>query len=351
MSFWLQGRRRRVPVALPTEVDIVVIGSGLSGASCAYHLCRDGTGIIANRGGVNTKRDNVLLLDAREEVAGAATGRNGGLLHAASWWDIPKLARQHGLMTACRYVQFEQANRRALREYCAGREDELVRDVPCLKVFEKAAPFDAAVGFWQAQIWRAPLAFFGLEFLATSSEARAAIALRPPRGSNGEETRDGHEGEEARSTRAVRLRGAVDSIWAARVAQRLVLEAEEMGARVATSARVVSAVDEGESEESGVLLTVEGVGVIGGRATVRAQRVVHCTNAAAPALLPRLRGCIVPVRNHLVATAPLPPLLPTVLSTAAPAARSSTGGGGEFLLFILISCMTEFFINLMLFLN
>ena len=93
-----------------------------------------------------------------------------------------------------------------------------------------------------------------------------------------------------------------------------------MGARVITGARVTSIVDEAfDPDAACVVLTVEGTGVAGGRARVRARRVVHCTNSAAAALLPQLRGRIVPVRNHLVATAPLPPLAGT---------EGGGGGGG-----------------------
>ncbi|KAF2207062.1 hypothetical protein CERZMDRAFT_88824 [Cercospora zeae-maydis SCOH1-5] len=54
---------------LPVTADVVVIGSGISGASIAHHLLNDG-----NSGG---KKPHVVMLEAREACWGA-TGRNGG---------------------------------------------------------------------------------------------------------------------------------------------------------------------------------------------------------------------------------------------------------------------------------
>ena len=296
--------------ALPAEVDVVVIGAGLSGASCAFHLARDGTGggggVVA-RGG--SRRPDVLLLEGRTQLAGGATGRNGGLLHAAAFWDVAKLARQHGMRTAVEYVLFERANRAALRRYCADRPDELERDIVALKLFDRAAPYDDALGIFGHAFFRAPLKLFGIDTFASPHAVRSALTLRAPP----------DDARAEREARAVRLRGAVDGIWAARIVRRLAAEAEAMGARVATGARVTSIVDEVfDPNAPCVVLTVEGPGVAGGRAQVRARRVVHCTNAAAPTLLPQLRGRIVPVRNHLIATAPLPLL-----------AGTQRGGGGS----------------------
>ncbi|KIJ24528.1 hypothetical protein M422DRAFT_274673 [Sphaerobolus stellatus SS14] len=72
ISFWLQGTRsspllgHRTTPTLPDTVDVVIIGSGLSGAATAYFLLT----------GPNPPK-SVIILEAREACAGA-TGRNGG---------------------------------------------------------------------------------------------------------------------------------------------------------------------------------------------------------------------------------------------------------------------------------
>ncbi|KAF8830780.1 hypothetical protein HHX47_DHR2000802 [Lentinula edodes] len=72
LSFWLQNTRSssllgyRTTESLPSSADVVIIGSGLSGAATAYYLLA----------GSNAPK-SVLMLEAREACDGA-TGRNGG---------------------------------------------------------------------------------------------------------------------------------------------------------------------------------------------------------------------------------------------------------------------------------
>ncbi|CAD0040322.1 unnamed protein product [Aureobasidium pullulans] len=57
----------RTTEGLPREADVVVVGSGISGASVAYHL-------LEELEGSNGEEKNVLVLEARE-VCWGATGR------------------------------------------------------------------------------------------------------------------------------------------------------------------------------------------------------------------------------------------------------------------------------------
>jgi len=57
---------------LPSESDVVIIGSGISGVSVAYHLSQPDTGA-----GEASPAPSILLLEARQVCSGA-TGRNGG---------------------------------------------------------------------------------------------------------------------------------------------------------------------------------------------------------------------------------------------------------------------------------
>ncbi|KAI5271534.1 FAD dependent oxidoreductase [Aureobasidium subglaciale] len=73
-SFWLSEPSakligHRSTADLPREVDVAIVGSGISGASVAYHLL--------NGEKPEAEKQNVLVLEARE-VCWGATGRNGG---------------------------------------------------------------------------------------------------------------------------------------------------------------------------------------------------------------------------------------------------------------------------------
>lgn len=74
-SFWLSRRDPELKDArttpdLPTQADVVIVGSGLSGALTSYHMMKE----ARERG----RELNVVMLEA-DETCGSSTARNG-------WW-------------------------------------------------------------------------------------------------------------------------------------------------------------------------------------------------------------------------------------------------------------------------
>lgn len=99
-SFWLKEPHpqfaQKSSNSLPTEADVVIIGSGVTGASIARTL-------LQNRAKGSNSHPAVVMLEARDICSGA-TGRNGG----------------HILETADEYAEFadmfgEEAARKMLR--------------------------------------------------------------------------------------------------------------------------------------------------------------------------------------------------------------------------------------------
>ncbi|KAJ5369518.1 hypothetical protein N7509_014130 [Penicillium cosmopolitanum] len=86
--------------SVPTESDIVIIGSGISGASVAYH-------ILQQHKGHNPPR--VTILEARQACSGA-TGRNGGHLKPDPYSFIGELAAEYGPEAAEEVAEFERSH-------------------------------------------------------------------------------------------------------------------------------------------------------------------------------------------------------------------------------------------------
>lgn len=79
ISYWqlppLEGVADHQSAQLPSEADVVIIGSGISGTSIAWHLLKE-----ANR----TTPLRIAMLEARQACSGA-TGRNGGHIRPSSY--------------------------------------------------------------------------------------------------------------------------------------------------------------------------------------------------------------------------------------------------------------------------
>lgn len=143
-SFWLQdphpGFAHRSSQPLPQQADVVIIGSGITGASIARIL-------LQNRAeSTNASHLAVVMLEARDICSGA-TGRNGGhILETAD--EYAELADLLGEEAACKILRFRLAH---LREILSAAEEmgltEAVqaRKVQFLSAFFGDGPWKAAL--------------------------------------------------------------------------------------------------------------------------------------------------------------------------------------------------------------
>ncbi|OCF32132.1 FAD dependent oxidoreductase superfamily protein [Kwoniella heveanensis BCC8398] len=109
-SFWLSERdhllqNARTTPDLPRSADVVIVGSGLTGAMMSYHIHNE-----AQRRG---KRIKVVMLEA-DEFCGGATARNGGHCKPMTIFGYRAEAAKHGAETANHLLTFEAA---ALEQY------------------------------------------------------------------------------------------------------------------------------------------------------------------------------------------------------------------------------------------
>ncbi len=86
---------------LPSQADIIIIGTGIAGVSTAYHLLDIGANDDA-------PKPSILLLEARQVCSGA-TGRNGGHIKKLPS-TIVALIESFGSAAAGEIVEFVRAN-------------------------------------------------------------------------------------------------------------------------------------------------------------------------------------------------------------------------------------------------
>lgn len=87
---------------LPDTADIVIIGSGISGASVAYSILN---GVQNQRQCKQTPK--IVMIEARETCSGA-TGRNGGHIKCAAYMEYSSLKSRYGIESAKKVLQFQR---------------------------------------------------------------------------------------------------------------------------------------------------------------------------------------------------------------------------------------------------
>jgi hypothetical protein len=113
---------------LPISADVVVIGSGIAGASVAYTLLNECEAVGITK--------QIVLLEARELCSGA-TGRNGGHIKATPYHLYPDYKARLGAAQARKLCEFQMRHLPALLE--VARREELdgaeVREVETMDVY------------------------------------------------------------------------------------------------------------------------------------------------------------------------------------------------------------------------
>ena len=114
-SFWNAESRpldnHRTTPDLPSEADIVIIGSGFAGVATAYHILQDSPGA--------SPPPSIVLLEARTICSGA-TGRNGGHVKPDVYFNIPRYTSMYGAAAAAELAAFEAANVLAVKDLVEG---------------------------------------------------------------------------------------------------------------------------------------------------------------------------------------------------------------------------------------
>ncbi|WWC72307.1 uncharacterized protein I206_106269 [Kwoniella pini CBS 10737] len=133
-SFWIESaesplRNHRTTEDLPKETDVLIVGSGYTGASFAYWLHKFTS---------NGTTPRMVMLEARD-VCGGATGRNGGQLRPHFYSRYRNWSTRFGADGALKVIQHEAAHLKSFDKLFNG---EGIAEKVCFKLGET---FDAAM--------------------------------------------------------------------------------------------------------------------------------------------------------------------------------------------------------------
>ncbi|KAG8751731.1 hypothetical protein FRC12_012290 [Ceratobasidium sp. 428] len=298
-SFWLDSDPSANPLAragstgsLPDAADIVIIGSGITGCSAAYHLAD-----LLRRSEGQVQSVSAVILEARDFCSGA-TGRNGGHLTAASVHDFQDRVKLHGTEEALRDVELERHTVSSILEFLektpnAAQEVDLVKGGHVSLLFSPQEVEAARADI--AEATRAGLDLTGVELLEPDvTEQRFRVRLP-----------------------AVFSPG--NTIWPLKLVTKLFENAKGTKPPDSWFGRATSIFSRPASGFSLDLFTqapVEAVKPVAsngayrwsvntGRGSIQTRYVIHATNAYASHLLPHLAGPangIVPTRAQCVTT-------------------------------------------------
>ncbi|THH10585.1 hypothetical protein EW145_g1235 [Phellinidium pouzarii] len=128
---------------LPEYVDVVIIGSGITGASAGHTFFRKGGHELT-----------VLMLEARDACSGA-TGRNGGHVKPPLYHDYLDLKKKFGAEQAAKLIRFRQMHIHELISTATEEdilEESQCREVDSLDVYLTRETFEE--GKTQLQVWK-----------------------------------------------------------------------------------------------------------------------------------------------------------------------------------------------------
>ncbi|VDB83239.1 unnamed protein product [Peniophora sp. CBMAI 1063] len=275
-AFWTHGSPDANPLAregstgdLHKNVDVAIIGSGITGVSIAYHLAN----LVKAKNGQSKEPLKVAIFEARDFCSGA-TGRNGGHLTSKGPYEFAYDLERFGIADAIRQVQIE--------DYTVSEVQKVIRE----------HGLEAKVDFQEYGRVTVLGSEEEYEELRASVEAakKAKVDVRE------------HvflDKEEMLKRYGIEERGFVQpgsNLWPLKLVTELYTIAQNITPNLSltlhTHTPVHSVVATGSAGRWNLSTP---------RGSVTATRVVHATNAYLPYLIPHMSSQIVPTRSQLIA--------------------------------------------------
>lgn len=250
--------KHRTTDELPSEADVVIIGSGYSGAAAAYHILEKDDG----------HRPSVVVLEARDTCSGA-TGRNGGHLKPASYSIASYNEKTYGTKMARRLLKFEFDQvwdvKRLIEKESIDCDFVLTRG---MDVYTNPEVADATLAAFEA------LKSDGFDFpddLYVVTDPQKAEQISGVKGA------------------LLLFSFTAGSVWPYKLISHLWRRCLEWGANLQTFTPVLSLDKSSNADGRWILKTTRG--------TIAAKKVLLATNAYTSSLIPEMENKITPVRG------------------------------------------------------
>ncbi|KAK5060203.1 hypothetical protein LTR84_010088 [Exophiala bonariae] len=265
-SAWQQPLNRSMITTtdLPTHQDVVIIGSGITGCSIAWHLLHHSESL------------KVTVLDAREICSGA-TGRNGGRINCTAVQDFDKYTKLFGREMAARIVRFELAHYQSIKEVVESVGPELVSKSELRWINAVYAVFE------DSEVAELRYMLRSFENAFPDLQGRWKVIGK-------EEVTTKYEISNAKGA----LVGEAGAAWPYRMVTGVFEHLRSsFPERFSLSSNTpVQSIHKTTDEQHPYSLTTQ-------RGTIRATHIFHSTEGHVAHLLPRLRGILVPRRGQM----------------------------------------------------
>lgn len=273
---------------LPTEADVVIIGSGVTGASIVRTLLED-----RSSNDLKSEYPAVVMLEARDVCSGA-TGRNGGhILETAD--EFAGFMEEFGLESAKKLLGFRLAhlgemlgvaNQWGLTDECQARR------VQFLSVFFDEKPWIEALG--RLSKFKRAMPGESAEWAAFEREDIPKVCcLSPP--IRNPKAYSQYQEFYLPHARGV-IAGPAGAIWPYKFVTGMLSRLRD---KFPSDFRLETNTPVTDIHNSNGKYTVQTT-----RGTILARHVVHCTNAHVGHLVPGLRGRIYSIRGQMSAQTP-----------------------------------------------
>ncbi|VUC24910.1 unnamed protein product [Clonostachys rosea] len=246
----------RSTAELPQKCDVLIIGSGLSGAATAYHILDN-----------NPSPPSMVILEARQACSGA-TARNGGHVKPDLYYRVPQYVRLYGKQAAADMALFEMNHVQAVKDlvekesidcdFVLTRAFDVILDPELAKKTKKEFDQLVSEGFPTIKdVWYAPAA--AAQALTGVKDAQCAFSF------------------------------TVASLWPYKLVTHLLSLAVKRGVNLQTHTPVTSVSETQDAHGYWLVTTPRGV--------IKAKKIIFATNGYTAGIVPQFREKIIPVRG------------------------------------------------------